>query len=112
MLWGTNGIEAFQAIFERQSAYVVMFVSDAYVRKPWTRLERQASLSRMIREGRDFVLPVRFDGATVPGLPSGTIYEDATRCTPAQLAAKIAEKLRLRPYAGKASDIPHHEWHR
>ncbi len=106
MLWGKNGVEAFQAIFERQSAYVVMFVSDAYVRKPWTRLERQAALSRMIKEDRDFVLPVRFDDTTVPGLPESTIYEDATRCTPAQLAVKIAEKLGVRPYTGKASDVP------
>ena len=106
MLWGKNGIEAFQAIFERQSAYVVMFVSAAYVRKPWTRLERQATLSRMIQESRDFVLPVRFDDTTVPGLPASTIYEDATRCTPAQLAVKIAEKLGVRPYVGKASDVP------
>ena len=105
-LWGTDGAETFTNVFEHKAGYVVMFISEAYVRKSWPQLERKAALRRMLREDREYVLPVRFDDTPVPGLPPTTIYEKAADYTPATLAALIAEKLGVRPYAGKASDVP------
>ena len=32
-LWGRNGTETFQEVFEKRSAYVVMFISKEYVEK-------------------------------------------------------------------------------
>ena len=91
---------------EHQAGYVVMFISEAYVTKSWPRLERRAALSRMSTEDCEFVLPVRFDDTPVPGLPEDTLYLNADDYTPAALAALIAEKLGVRPFAGKASDVP------
>ena len=47
-----------------------MFISQAYVEKAWTRHERRLALSRMIREPGEYILPVRFDDTSVPGLPT------------------------------------------
>ena len=105
-LWGTNGAKTFADVFEHKAGYVVMFISHAYVTKRWTQLEREAALRRMITEDREYVLPVRFDDTPVPGLPETTIYEKADDYTPAALAALIAEKLGVQPFAGKASDVP------
>ena len=44
-----------------RTAYVVVFISKAYVEKTWPRHERRAALSRMIQEQGEYVLPVRFD---------------------------------------------------
>ncbi len=105
-LWGRSGAEALHEAFTQQSAYVVMFISDAYVSKAWPSHERRSALSRMILEQREYVLPVRFDDTAVPGLPTDIIYVSARESTPAQLSVMIANKLGIRPFAGKASEVP------
>ena len=45
-LWGKSGTEELHDAFARQSAYVVMFISRAYVEKAWPRLEKRSALSR------------------------------------------------------------------
>ena len=105
-LWGQNGAEAFHRAFEQQADFVVMFVSKAYVEKPWPRLERRAALSRMVHERGEYILPVRFDDTPVDGLPKDVLYERAEDRSPAEIAAMVAEKLGVRPFEGKASDVP------
>ena len=105
-LWGRSGAEVFHEAFAPQSAYVVMFISDAYMSKAWPSHERRSALSRMIIEHGEYILPVRFDDASVPGLPTDIIYVSAGDYTPAQLSAMIANKLGIRPFAGKASEVP------
>ena len=105
-LWGQSGAEAFHSAFAHQGDYVVMFISHAYVDKQWPRHERRSALSRMIREPGEYILPVRFDDTQVPGLPEDFIYERASDHTPAQLSAMIANKLGIRRFEGKASDLP------
>lgn len=105
-LWGRDGVETFHEVFAETSNFVVMFVSAAYVAKPWTRHERKSALSRMLREESEYILPVRFDDTPVPGLPASVLYLEANDYTPAQLAAVIVEKIGVDPYSGKASDVP------
>ena len=105
-LWGRSGAEAFHEAFAEKSAYVVMFISEAYVSKAWPNHERRSALSRMIEEKDEYILPVRFDDTRVPGLPTDVIYECARKHTPAQLATMIANKLGVQPFAGKASQVP------
>ena len=105
-LWGQNLAEVFHSTFERQSDLVVMFISQAYAEKPWPRHERRSALSHMIHEQGEYILPVRFDDTLVDGLPEDVGYERADERTPAELAVMIAEKLRIRPFDGKASQVP------
>ena len=108
-LWGRSGVEAFHEAFAEQSAYVVMFISEAYVSKAWPNHERRSALSRMIKGKQEYILPVRFDDARVPGLPTDIIYECAQKRTPAQLATMIARKLGVQPFVGTASQVPPRE---
>ena len=105
-LWGRDGVETFHAVFAEKTNYVVMFISAEYVKKPWTRVERRSAFSRMINEDEEYVLPVRFDDTAVPGLPDTVQYLRANRFSPAELAALIAERLGVAPFAGKLSDVP------
>ena len=105
-LWGRDGVETFHEVFAMKANYVVMFISVEYVEKPWTRVERRAALSQMIKEEEEYILPVRFDDTAVPGLPDTVQYLRANEHTPAELAARIAEKLGVVPFTGKASDVP------
>lgn len=105
-LWGRHGTEAFHEAFAENSAYVVMFISEQYAEKAWPRHERRSALSRMIKEKCDYILPVRFDDALVPGLQHDIIFLRALDFTPAQLAATISKKLGVNRVYGKASDLP------
>ena len=105
-LWGRSGTESFHEAFAQHSAYVVMFISQAYVKKAWTRHERRSALSRMIQSQSEFILPVRFDDTPLPGLPEAVIFLRANQLTPAQLSAIIANKLGISHYNGKASEVP------
>ena len=105
-LWGRHGTEVFHEAFAQHAAYVVMFISAAYVEKAWPRHERRSALARMVQEQDDYILPVRFDDTPVPGLPEDVLFWCASEYTPAQLSAMIAEKLGIMPSHGKASDMP------
>ena len=105
-LWGRDLVEELQDVYENRSKCVVMFVSKEYVSKSWPNHERRASLSRAIQERQEYVLPVRFDDASVPGLPSATKCLFAASHSPAELATMIAVKIGMSPISGKASDAP------
>ena len=105
-LWGKHLAEELQAVYERRSGRVVIFASEAYVEKAWPRHEWRAALSRAVQEPGEYVLPVRFDDTQVPGLPEDVPYVRAEDHSPAELAAIIAEKLGVKPFEGKASDVP------
>ena len=105
-LWGKHLPEELQRVYEHEASMVVMFISAEYVKKVWPRHERRAMLSRAVRESNEYVLPVRFDDTEVPGLPDGVSYLKAADYSPAQLAAMIAEKLGIKPFEGKASNVP------
>ena len=92
-LWGRDLIVYFDDIFQRRSRYVVIFISEAYVRKEWTRHELRSALARALREKREYVLPARFDATDVPGLPQTVRHMDCNKLTPSKLARAIAMKL-------------------
>lgn len=105
-LWGADLVEELHNLFENRANFAVMSISEHYVKKSWPTYERRSILSRAIREQSHYVLPVRFDETPVPGLPTSIRYELAENHAPEELAAMIAEKIGIRLFEGKASDVP------
>ena len=105
-LWGRDGSEYLGEVFSELAEYVVVFISEDYMASRWPRHELRAALGRMLREEREYILPVRFDNTPVKGLPETMFYLEAKRFTPAELASKIIEKLGIPAFTGKASDVP------
>ena len=105
-LWGKDLGQELQEIYERKSGYVVIFISKAWVEKAWPRHERRAALSRAIQETGEYLLPVRFDDTAVPGLTGSIQYLRAKDYRPPELASVITQKLGIKPFEGKASDVP------
>lgn len=95
-----------QSVYEHRSDHVVIFISKEWVEKAWPQHERRAALSRAVHEHKEYVLPVRFDHAPVPGLPGSIKYLQVEDYPPAELAVLIAEKLGVESFAGKASNVP------
>ena len=92
-LWGKNLVEHLDQIYRKDSRFCVMFISEAYARKMWTKHERRAAFDRALVSETEYVLPVRFDQTEIPALRVGTGYLDLTNRTPRELAVMIAEKV-------------------
>ena len=97
-LWGKDLVEHFDHIY-RSASVCVMFISEAYASKAWTRHERRSALARALVEEDQDVLPARFDDTELPGLPPTIGYVDLRQYAPATLADFVLGKLGLRdPY--------------
>jgi TIR domain len=92
-LWGKNLVEHLDQIYRKDSRFCVMFISEAYVRKMWTKHERQSAFDRAMVSDTEYVLPVRFDNTEIPALRVGTGYLDISNRTPRELAEMIAKKV-------------------
>ena len=100
-LWGKDLVEHFDYIYRSASRYCVMFISEAYASKAWTRHERRSALARALVEEDEYVLPARFDDTELPGLPPTTGYVDLRQYAPATLGEFVLGKLKLTD-----SDLP------
>lgn len=91
-LWGKNLIDHLADIY-RNSRYVVMFVSKAYVEKAWTNHERKHAQDRALFAQQEYILPARFDDTLVPGMTTTVAFQDLRHTEPAELVAIILAKL-------------------
>lgn len=91
-------------IYEHESRYCVILVSEDYVRKQPTRWEFKAALSRHARQHDEgYILPFRVDDTQLTGLPTDTVYGDLRKITPEEACSAIAR--RLDPSATPASQL-------
>lgn len=94
-LWGCDLIDTFNDLYSERMQRVVVFVSKEYVEKPFTNVERRAALSKAITLRTKYVLPVRFDNTTLPGMPTSIGYLQASEKTPEQLAVAVCKQLGM-----------------
>lgn len=91
--WGQDGVEYFTDVYMNRTRYVVMFISQHYAEKMWTKVERRAALAKAATQRQKFILPVRLDDTELPGMPPTTIYLDSRRMGLSGL--KEATKLKI-----------------
>ena len=92
-LWGKDLYEHLDWVYQKAARYCVLFASGAYANKVWTTHERRGAQARALQSSQEYVLPVRFDDAEIPGLRPTVGYVDARTLPPAKLAKLISEKL-------------------
>jgi len=77
-LWGKNLYDYLYEVYSSRARFCVVLISDEYNEKEWTNHERQAAQDRAFREkGKEYLLPIRFDGSVLRSLPSTIGYVDA-----------------------------------
>jgi hypothetical protein len=91
-LWGKDLAEHFDRVFRLDSRFCVMFISEAYAKKPWTRHERRSALARALLEERDYLLPARFDDTELPGLRPTIGYLDLRKIAPETLVEHLVKR--------------------
>ena len=103
-LWGQDLYAYLDNVYRERARFTVVFISRSYVAKPWPSHERQSAQARALNELGPYLLPVRFDDSSMPGLRPTVSYLDASRLSPDQLAQLIIDKLADVP--GTSSPAP------
>jgi hypothetical protein len=93
-LWGKDLYTHLQDVYQNRAKYTVMFVSEHYREKRWTKHERQSAQARAFTENREYILPARFDDTVLPGLAPTIGFVDLRGKQPAEFAGMILEKIR------------------
>ena len=78
---------------QRKSTYVVMFISEHYVKKAWPSHERTQAQARALVAKEEYILPARFDDTEVPGMTATVAHIDLRKTTPSELVGLILGKL-------------------
>lgn len=95
-LWGKDLPEHFDSVYRKQGRFCIMFISQHYAEKMWTRHERRSALARALEERVEYVLPARFDDTEIPGVRPTIGYQDLRHLAPEQLGELILQKLGRR----------------
>ncbi|MBE9593850.1 MAG: TIR domain-containing protein, partial [Proteobacteria bacterium] len=80
-LWGVDLYQHFQSVYRDKAQYCVVFLSESYAKKPWTRHELKQAQARAFMEHKVYILPVRIDDTEIPGINETIGYIDL-RSTP------------------------------
>jgi len=92
-LWGKNLYEYLTKIYTEEARYCLVLVSKSYAEKSWTNLERQSAQARALREGKEYILPIRIDDTKIPGLPETVGYISLSNTTIEKIIDLILKKL-------------------
>ena len=90
-LWGKDLYVFLADIYSKKSKYTIIFVSDSYKRKRWTKHEFKFACERMFKEEREYILPVLLDDTLLDGIPETMGY--LTNKTPYEIAVMVAHKV-------------------
>src|SRR5215208_7745603 len=103
-LWGKDLIDHLVNIYSRKARYCVMFISQYYPLKKWTKVERMAAQERAFRDANEYILPLRLDDTQVPGITETTGYRDL-RQHPLEEVVNLLEQ-KLMKSKGQSSPPP------
>jgi len=92
-LWGKDLAEHFDSVYRRSGKYCVIFISEYYAEKMWTRHERRSALGRALKEREEYILPARFDATELPGILPTVGYISLSDKSPIEFGKLILEKL-------------------
>ncbi len=74
-LWGKDLVVFFNDIYQKNSRYCVIFISQDYTERPWTNHERCSAQARALAEkGNEYILPIKVDNVELPGMPPTISY--------------------------------------
>lgn len=92
-LWGKNLYDYLSDIYMNKAFYTIMFISEHYAKKLWPSHERKSMQARAFQESQEYILPVRFDDTTIPGVLPTVGYISLENRTPEQFVEVIHKKL-------------------
>ena len=92
-LWGQDLVDHLVNIYSRKARYCVMFISQSYPLKKWTKVERMAAQERAFRDSNEYILHLRIDDTQVPGVTETTGYRDLREYSLESIVDLLERKL-------------------
>jgi len=92
-MWGKDLYEYLSEIYSTKAKYCLILISEAYIKKPWTRLEKKSAQSRAFEDENEYILPLRIDDSKVPGILSTTGYLDYRKESMEEIINLLVEKI-------------------
>ena len=96
-LWGKNLYDHLSSVYKDQAHYCVVFLSENYARKLWTRHELRSAQARAFKENREYILPVRLDDTEISGILPTDMYLDLRELSIEEIYQELVEKLSETP---------------
>ncbi|MGH8429362.1 MAG: toll/interleukin-1 receptor domain-containing protein, partial [Solimonas sp.] len=96
-LWGRDLYSHLTDVYRNKARYCLMFISANYAKKLWTKHELEAAQARAFRESREYILPIRLDDTTVPGIEDKIGYVDLRKTSYEDIVRLLEEKFRKSP---------------
>jgi GNAT superfamily N-acetyltransferase len=95
-LWGKNLYQHLQKVYRDDADFCVVFLSEHYRKKLWTKHELEQMQARAFREREEYILPVKLDDTTIPGINETTGYLDLRTTSVQEVFNALQEKLHAR----------------
>lgn len=105
-LWGENLVEELGDIYESKARFCLIIVSQQYVDRVYTNVERRAALERAIKSSSAYILPIVTDDSWIKGLPKSTAYLDLRRKSVIGISEAVIKKLHGQQHAPDKIAIP------
>ena len=91
VLWGKDLYTFLADIYYNKARYAIVFISQHYVKKCWTKHEFKFINERMFNSETEYLLPVFLDDTKLCGIPETQGY--LTNKTPYEVAVMFAKKI-------------------
>ena len=92
-LWGKDLYQYLDMIYGQAARYCIIFVSQNYVKKAWTKHELRSAQARAFQQNSEYILPIKLDDTELPGLPGTVAYIDVRHTKIDEVARLLLEKL-------------------
>jgi hypothetical protein len=92
-IWGKDLYQYLSDIYQNKARYSVIFLSQEYANKLWTKHELKALQARAFKESEEYILPIRFDDTELPGLLPTIAYINWTDYTVTEISDLIYKKI-------------------
>ena len=80
-------------IYSNRARLCLILISAHYSRKLWTRHELQNAFVRAFQENQEYILPLRLDDTTLPGIRPTAGYQDLRHTTVEKIVELMKTKL-------------------
>lgn len=94
-LLGKDLYQHVDAVYRVAARYCVIFVSEHYARRPWTKHELKSAQARALEENSEYILPIRLDDTELPGLLPTIVYLDSRKLSLSEMCAIVVSKIGI-----------------
>jgi hypothetical protein len=94
-LWGKDLYEHLDDIYSKKARFCVMLLSEYYAKKAWTNHERKSAQERAFKESEAYILPVKLDDTSIPGIRDTVGYMSLRNKSVDDVVVALLQKLKM-----------------